>query len=159
MLTAAVVSICVIFSVRAAAYASPLCGLYQHGAAKKKSRQSAPVGETVPTLFLSLFSGVLQYSADKLLCPIIAAVGILRNPHAQFGKRGIQDVRPVTLGIHPTGHDLLGRGLPHGDIFTCRAIADAELLHHIERRAVCRGGMVKIAEICHIFGFQRCCFI
>ena len=69
---------------------------------------------------------------------------------ADFGKRGVEDVRAVAAGIHPAVDDRLRRRVALGDVLARRAVAQAETANHIERRAV--GGAVvrEIAAVVHI---------
>ena len=48
----------------------------------------------------------------------------------------VQNIGPVAGGVHPAVDHRLGRGIALGNVFTGTAVGNAEVLDHLERRAV-----------------------
>ena len=85
--------------------------------------------------------------SDEHLRPVVAALNI---PHADLLETAVEDVGAVTRGIHPAVDHALRCTVAHGDILTCGAVFDPELLHHVKRRSVGGGCVAEIAFIVHI---------
>lgn len=96
--------------------------------------------------------GQTRLRTNKVLRPIEDAVAVRDSANTDLGIRTVQDVGTMSGGIHPCVHDRLGGGLAVCNVFSCGGIRDAELLHHVKRRAI-RGRLVgKIVVVDHVFG-------
>ena len=85
--------------------------------------------------------------ANKHLGPVVAVCSI---SNADLGVGGVQDVGPVTAGIHPGVDHSLGRSLSIGNVFTGSAEGQSKGLDHLEGCAVGGTGMGEIAVIYHV---------
>ena len=89
----------------------------------------------------------LPLSADEKLRPNMAVRYVA---DADFGERGVEDIRAVAARIHPAVDNRLRRCIALGNVLTRRAVAEAEAFDHIEGRTI-RGAVVrKIAAVVHI---------
>src|SRR5699024_1122455 len=79
--------------------------------------------------------------ADKLLCPVITFFIITDT---DMGEILIQNIRAMTLAIHPSVDDFGRSTLSFGNVFTSIGIGNSPILHHLKWRAICRTVMGKI---------------
>lgn len=88
--------------------------------------------------------------SNELLCPDELSLCIFCNTNTDLGEGRVQNVCSVSWGVHPALHNLCGSSLTHCNIFSCSTVADSVFFHHVKRRTVGWGGMVKIVQLRHI---------
>ncbi|MNI56143.1 hypothetical protein D3C73_1111330 [compost metagenome] len=68
----------------------------------------------------------------------------------------IHNIGTMPFTVHPGFYNVCRSFLSHGNVLSSIAVTNSELLHHIERRAVGRGSMVKIVVLAHILRLCQC---
>src|SRR5690625_66048 len=87
---------------------------------------------------------------DKLLCPVVSLFNITYTDMCEFST---QNIGAVSITIHPAIHYLFRSTLAFGNVFTSCTICNIVLLHHVERRSICRAVMRKVIVCAHVTGF------